>query len=98
MNRSAKNEYVRKLVEQYGPRETFRSLAAKILPPEPTQELRPLSKVPAEPQKIILNKQILRKMRTRPRGPITLPSQEEALYWLRRWQQRWDKNSNELEG
>ena len=95
MNSSAKNERVRRLVEQYGPREIYRSLAVRILLPESTQELRPSPQVPVKPRKIILNTQVLRPLRTRPSGPITLPSQEEALYWLKRWRERKGQNSTD---
>ena len=93
MNSSEKNAYVRKLVEQYGPREIFRFFAARILLPEMTQELQPSSEVPMESRKIIINEQVLRKLRTRPRASITLPSQEEVFYWLRRWRQREGQDS-----
>lgn len=88
MNHSAKNAYVRKLVERYGAREIYRSFASKILLPEMAKDLHQSPEVPMEPRKIIISRQVLCELRTGPRVPITLPSQEEALYWLRRWQQR----------
>ena len=81
-------EEVRELLEKHNLRDVYSILSARILlPNRPVPQ--PLSRtIETKPRKIIISERDLQRLRARPSGPTTLPSQEMACRWRERWQTR----------
>ncbi len=75
---SLSKEEIRELLEKYNIQDVYKILSAKILLLNQAI-LQPFPRtVETKPRNIIISERDLQKLRARPSGPITMPSQQVA--------------------